>query len=81
MCAGACIDIGKKVFIYRTAMMIKTQVDAFSVRAHIAAGIVVHSDVVNELGAKIKISEEIIFAFKAKAVMARAAKLLVGRAG
>src|SRR5262252_3149708 len=80
MCAGARVDIGKKIFVYRAAMMIKTQVHASSVSADVAAGIVVHGDVVNELGAKIKISEDIVFAFKAKAVMSRTAKLLVGRA-
>ena len=81
MGTGARVDIGKEIFIYCAAMMVKTEVHPLSVRAHVAAGIVVHGDVVNELGAKIKIGKEIIFALKAKAVMARAAELLIGRAG
>jgi len=39
------------------------------VRAHVSAGVVIYGDVVNELRAKIKVSEKIVFALKVKAVM------------
>jgi hypothetical protein len=77
MSSQACINISKEILIDCAAMMIEAHVNASAMCAHVAAGIMIDRDVVDELCPKIKIGEQIVFAFKAKAMMSRAAKGLI----
>src|ERR1035437_7132820 len=70
--AGAGVNVGKKIFVRRTFVMVETQVHAFTIGDHIAGGAMIHRNVMDEPGAKIEAGEQVVLAFKIKTMVAGA---------
>ena len=78
--ASTGVDVGEKIFIGRAFVVVETQVHALAAGGHIAGGAMIHRDVVDESGSKIKGREQIILAGKIHAVMPGAMQTGVRRA-